>query len=292
MTSRHFRLLLVLSVSLTVFALLTPRALASTAGSRPASSPFAVGVADMNAHRWAAAEQQFRLAIARKDHLERAYAGLGTAAAWLKDNKTAFFAFKKAVALDAHDLEAQQGLAQSAIAIRDFYDAYHAYGQLVRAAPKNPYFLYETAYSALYAADSHAAVSYATRYIKLAPYDWRGYHLRFLAYGNLLMHKQQVQDASKVVQLRPHDPSAYSDLGIALANDQQYKKSIKVLTTAIKMDPKNAVYYMNRGISESLNGQENLALQDLKVARSLTHDAKVRKQIDALIHYLQRRAHG
>ena len=49
---------------------------------------------------------------------------------------------------------------------------------------------------------------------------------------------------------------------------------------------------MNRGISESLNGQEKLAIHDLTTARSLTHDAKLQKQIDATIHYLQRRAHG
>jgi Flp pilus assembly protein TadD len=267
-------------------------ALASPTGARPASSPFAAGVAAMNAHKWAEAEKQFRLAISRKDHLERAYAGLGTAATWLNDYRTAFFAFKKAVALDSHDLEAQQGLAQAATQIKDFYDAYHAYVEMVKAFPKNPYYVYQTAYSALYAADSHAAVSYATTYIKLAPTDWRGYHLRFLAYGNLLKHKEQVQDASKVVQLRPHDPTAYNDLGIALANDQQYKKSISVLTNAIRLDPKYALAYMNRGISESLNGQEKLAIQDLDVARSLTHDTKLQKQINALIHYLQRRAHG
>jgi hypothetical protein len=49
---------------------------------------------------------------------------------------------------------------------------------------------------------------------------------------------------------------------------------------------------MNRGISESLNGQQSLALKDLQTARSLTHDAKLRKQIDATIHYLQKRSHG
>ena len=91
---------------------------AALGAKKAAPSPYAAGVADMKARKWSQAEAQFRRAISRKDHLERAYAGLGTAAAWLGDYKTAVTAFKRAVALDANDGEAQARGIRSIRSIR------------------------------------------------------------------------------------------------------------------------------------------------------------------------------
>jgi Flp pilus assembly protein TadD len=219
--------------------------------------PYAAGLADLQARKYAAAETAFRQAIAKHDHVFASYVGLATAAS------------------DRHD----------------YGTAYQAYRHAALMQPKNGSLQYQTAFSALYAEDYHAAVQFATRYIALRPKDWRGYHLRFLAYGDLLDRKHQVTDAAQVAKLQPHSASALNDLGIALANDGKYARSEKELTAAIKLDPTNPIYYSNRGQAEYQEKKLQAALRDFEKARALTKDKLRRKQLDAAIAYLRKQIH-
>jgi tetratricopeptide (TPR) repeat protein len=161
--------------------------------------------------------------------------------------------------------------------------AFRAYESAVSHDPSNAAFLYYAAYSALYAQDFRGAVSYATRFIRVQPKNPAGYHLRFLAYGKLLDHKNQVKDARVEVQLQPRNPDSYNDLGIALTNDTKFAAAVKTFTQAVRLRPGYLAYYTNRAMAENLNGQPNAVLRDLYTARSLAKDALTRKQIDEAI---------
>lgn len=218
---------------------------------------YARGLAELHAGKYAAAQREFQAAIKAHDHVVQSYAGLGAAA----------------------------------IAQHNYGAGYKAYRQAANLDPKNPALQYRTAYAALYAEDYHAAVQYCTRYIQLAPHDWQGYHLRFLAYGDLLDRKRQIADAEQVVKLQPRSAAALNDLGIALANNRQYAKAVQVLTNAIKLNPRNPIFYSNRGQAEYQEKKLNAALADFQKARSLTKDPARRKQLDSVIAYLKKQTH-
>lgn len=222
-----------------------------------ASGAYARGLVDLRRQRYAAAEKEFKAAIAHRDHLVQAYAGLGTAA----------------------------------IGLRDFITALNAYRHGAALSPRDPNFQYRASYSALYADDFHAAVKYATAYIHLRPKDPAGYHLRFLSYGNLLQAKEQLQDAHTEVTLQPKNASAYDDLGIALANSHQYKQAERILTQAIKLQPKNGLFWSNRGQAEYQNRQLVAALHDFQRALVLTTDPTRRKLLVTAISFLKKKTH-
>jgi Flp pilus assembly protein TadD len=146
--------------------------------------------------------------------------------------------------------------------------------------PREPAVLYGAAYSALGSRSFHAAVQYATRFLRLQPKSYDGYHVRFLAYGNLLMPKQQVKDASMEVRLQPRNPDAYEDLGIAYVNNQKYAQARTVFTKAIKLHPGTFEYYSNRAAAEVYGKQPELAVKDLKKARSLAPNAATKQNLD------------
>jgi tetratricopeptide (TPR) repeat protein len=222
-----------------------------------APSNYEQGMALLKSRKYRQAETAFRQAINQKDHLVQSYAGLGYAATFLTDYPTAFVAYKK-----AHELQ-----------------------------PKNDDYTYKTAYTALYSGDYHAALTYIDIFIKAEPRNAAGWHLRFLADGQLLRPKDEARDAGKVVQLQPKYGPAYNDWGIALAQIKEYKQAIAAFNQALKLDPNNWLYYKNRGVTENLNHQPALALKDLKRARQLTTDPGMQKQLDTVIRLLERQLH-
>ena len=213
------------------------------------TQPFEEGKADLRARNYTAAAREFQLSIDRHLHVADSYAGLGTASLALQDFRAAFRAYRTAAAIQ----------------------------------PRNTFYLYYTSFAALYARDFQTSVAYATRFIHLEPKNASGYHLRFLGFGQLLMHKKQVIDARMVVRLRPRDANSYNDLGIALANDGKPAQAATAFTHAIQLRPANLSYYMNRAQAENLNGQPNLVLRDLEKARSLARDPGTRRTIDEAI---------
>jgi tetratricopeptide (TPR) repeat protein len=213
------------------------------------ASPFVKGTKYLQAHNYAQAKEQFTLSIKRGQHVADSYADLGTLA--LEQLKYA--------------------------------DAYRAYRSAVKRNPKNPGYEYYAAYSSLYAGDYSSAVSYASRYIRLASKNPAGYHLRFLAYGKLLDAKEQLKDARTVVALAPKAAFAYVDLGAALANDKQPKAAIQAFSQAIRLQPRQGLYYIDRAQAENMTRQTALVLRDLETARSLATDPKTRRQIDQAI---------
>jgi len=224
-----------------------------SAAARPASH-FDLGVAYLRQKKYAAAEREFRRAIAAHDHTALAYADLAGAAWELGDFVTAFRSYKQAASME----------------------------------PRNAAFQYGTAFEALYAGDYHASITYATAFIKLQPRAYKGYHLRFLAESRLYEPKAEVADAAIEVRLEPNNPTAHNDYGIGLTNDKQYAKALVELTRAIKMDPKNFQFYVNRAQTEEQDKLFRPALQDLQTARALTHDPSIRRQLDAAIKFLQK----
>lgn len=214
--------------------------------------------------------------------------------AFLKAGKyaQAAAAFKQAISKHLNTFGSQVGLGTAEEGLHDYHAALSAYRKAVPLQPKNAFVQYRAAFSALYAGDFHAAVFYATNYISLRPKDVAGYHLRFVANGDLLLHKQQVVDATYEVNLEPHSARSYNDLGIALTNDRQYKKASVAFGKAIALQPNNAEYYMNRGVEENLSSKFSLALRDLERARALTRDPALRKRLDSAIAYLKHHPHG
>jgi superkiller protein 3 len=203
----------------------------------------------LKARSFTAAVAQFRLSIRRHQSVADSYANIGTASLDMGKDAAAYRAYKAAV---SHN-------------------------------PSNAAYLYYAAYSALYAQDFRGAVSYATRFIGVQAKNPAGYHLRFLAYGKLLEHKNQVTDARVEVQLQPRSPDSYNDLGIALTNDGKFAAAVKTFTRAIRLRPAYLSYYTNRAMAENLNRQPNDVLRDLYTARSLAKDSLTKKQIDEAI---------
>ncbi len=230
---------------------------ATSRQTRPPTSAYQQGVTALSAGHYSAAENDFRQAIARHDHV---------AQAWV-------------------------GIAAADFARREYSASYHAMLHAVQLRPRDPGIQYRTASSALYSDDFHAAVKYATNYIALEPRDPRGFQLRFNAYGNLLDRKHQLQDARSVVKLQPHNANAYNDLGIALANNKEFSASEVALTRAIALQPSNPEFYSNRAQPEYQQKQYNKALADLEKALSLTKDRSRRGQLTAAIAYLRKQIH-
>jgi tetratricopeptide (TPR) repeat protein len=219
-------------------------------------NPYSRGRSLVKAGQYKAAEAEFNLAVSHRDHLAAAYAGIGIAA----------------------------------IHLADFTRAYHAYQKAVALQPRNPTFLYGAAYAALYARSFHSAISYASNFISVRPKSASGYHMRFLANGQLLRHHQQVLDARKEVQLQPHSAVAYNDLGIALLNDHQYAASIATFSRAIRLDKSYYSYYSNRAIAEAYAKHTSDAIRDLKTAKTLVKDPSIRAKLNLDIKTLQKQA--
>lgn len=236
-----------------------PHATSST-GSNPvvdSKNPYAAGIAALPASRYDAALADFRAAIARHSHIAASHAGIGSAD----------------------------------VGKKDFAAAAKAYGHAAALDPRTPVYLYRAAYASLYSGDFHATVTYASQYVKRVPRDPAGYHLRFLAYGNLFNRKKQIADARVVARLQPRKPSAFNDLGIALANDGKPKQAIKAFDRAIALKPNIGSYYQNRGVAENLIGKRPAALTDLEKARSLTTDKLTKANLDRAIAYLKKQLH-
>lgn len=223
----------------------------------PAAGPYARGVDALRKGRYADAAKAFTAAIEQHDNVAAAYAGLG----------------------------------EAELAQRHYPAALRAYKATVARMPHNSLYQYRAAYAALYANDFHAAVQYASNYIRLRPRDPSGYRLRFLAYGGLRDRKNQARDAKVVARMQPHNASAQNDLGIALANNQQYGDAERAFTAAISLDRNNGLYYKNRGVTESLDKKYALAIQDLKKARSLIKEPTTRKNLDIVIASLEKQLH-
>jgi len=198
--------------------------------------------------------------------------------------------FRKSISQGADVPASYHGLARAAEGRRDYATAYRAEKKAQHMQPTNVVYTYGAAYAALYAKDYHGSVAYASQYIKMRPKNPNGYHLRFLAFGGLLMHKQQVADAAMVVNLQP-TASAWNDLGIAFSNDSRLPRAIAAFTKAIQLKPKVAAFYMNRAIVENLDKRPDLALRDLTTARTFARDARTRKTIDVAIKNLKTRSH-
>jgi Tfp pilus assembly protein PilF len=250
-------LLAACALSLTVAHAAPIHSSSAAAVFRASSGPYQRALDDLHAGRYAQAEQGFRDAIKKHDHVFLAYAGLGAAA----------------------------------YAVHDYVTAFHAYQHAAALQPKNPLVEYRTAYCALYSNDYHSAVTYASNYIKLEPKDPSGYRLRFLAYGSLLDRKHQLQDARAEVKFAPRSADAHNDLGIALSNNREYAQAISEFNTAIRLAPSDPDYYQNRGQAEYQDKKLAAALADFERARALTKDPLKRKQLDTVIAYLKKQLH-
>lgn len=234
-----------------------PTRTASVAQARPAAhtgNSFADGQTDLKNGNYRAATTAFRAAIKTKQHVAAAYAGLGTAYVRLINYPVAYQAFRNASTLD----------------------------------PRNPAYLYNAAYTALYSQNYHVAITYATRFIHLRPTAPSGYHVRFLAYGSLLEPKKQIGDALTIIRLAPRQPDAYNDLGIAYANSRKYSDSIKAFTEAIKLDPTNLNYYTNRAIAENTANDPNAAIADFEKAKTLTSNKATLVRLNGAIAALKK----
>ena len=235
----------------------TVHATSSQLAANGPASAYAQGQTLLKAHQFRRAQLAFQQAIARKDHVALAYAGLGTADIDLGDYKGGFKAYQSAVKL----------------------------------MPANAAMNYYAGFAALYARAYTWAVTYATRSIQLHPGYYPSYHLRFLAYGRLENKKHQVSDAKMEVKLLPNNPDTWNDYGIALGNDGQLPQSISAFGKAIKLRPTYWAYYKHRAIIEIYNKQQARALQDFQKAGALAPDAADKKLMADTAAKLKKRMH-
>lgn len=220
-------------------------------------SAYATGEALLKTHRYSQAQVAFRRAIAQKDHLGLAYAGLGTA-----------------------DID-----------LGDSVGGFKAYRQAAELLPKNAAINFYAGYAALYARAYSWAVTFATRVIKLQPNNYPSYHLRFLAYGRLESKKHQVSDSHMEVKLLSNSSESWNDYGIALGNDGQLPQSIAAFGRAIKLKPSYWAYYKNRAIIEIYNKQQARALVDFEQAAALAPDVADKKLMTDTAAKLKKRMH-
>jgi tetratricopeptide (TPR) repeat protein len=113
--------------------------------------------------------------------------------------------------------------------------------------------------------DYNKAIELNTKYAE-------AYGNRGLAYGRLGNYNQAIQDLSRAIELNPKLIEAYLSRGdvydLALRN---YKKAMKDYNRAIEINPEYAEAYYSRGKSYSRHGNEERAIQDIKVAARLGH---------------------
>jgi len=216
-----------------------------------------MGQTSLRARQYRQARNEFQTAIRCHDRVTQAYANLGTA---------------------------NFDLGQYAA-------AYSAYRSAAMRAPHDPALTYVTAFAALYAGKWKDTVAYATATLKLQPKSDITYHLRFVAYGRLLQHKQQVRDASAEVKLKPYNADYWDDVGIALYNDSKLADSIGAFTHAIQLQPSHWNYYKNRAISEVYSKKSKIALRDLEKAYTLASSPGDKKQLSRAITKLKKSLH-
>jgi len=251
------RLVLLVGAASVAGSLATVHASPSRLAPNGPASAYAQGQTLLKTHQYRQAQVAFRQAIAQKDHVALAYAGLGTADIDLGDFKGGFLAYQAAAKL----------------------------------MPTSAAMNYYAAFAALYARAYTSAVTYATRSIQLYPGYYPSYHLRFLAYGRLQNKKHQVSDAKMEVKLVPNSPETWNDYGIALGNDGQLPQSISAFGKAIKLRPAYWAYYKNRAIIEIYNKQQSKALADFEKAGALAPDAADKKLMADTAAKLKKRMH-
>lgn len=195
--------------------------------------------------------------------------------------------FKRVITSGKNSTAGYAGLGAAAAGLKDYSTSYTAYKAALGGQPHNPTYLYGVALAALNSRDYKAAVKYATQFIALEPKDVAGYHLRMLAYGRLLLPKLQLSDANTINRLKPNDPEGVNDLGVALANNQKYRQSLAAFSQAIKLQPTNYAFYQNRALVEHLTKNKAGAVADVRKAVSLAPDPGTKKVLNDELHQLE-----
>lgn len=129
--------------------------------------------------------------------------------------------------------------------------------------------------------DWTSALFHATRYIKLAPNDPRGWLLRAKISNRLKNWSAAEADARKALELAPEDPAALLELGYALLRQGRATEALAHIQRALTLDGKNGLGHLYLAQTFEALGRKAEAIEAYRAAARL--DAALRPLVEAAL---------
>ncbi|HVY76286.1 MAG TPA: tetratricopeptide repeat protein [Puia sp.] len=123
-------------------------------------------------------------------------------------------------------------------------------------------------------------------YLKLIDAGKKGetlYNSLGFCYSKIGQFKKAFNNLSIALQMNPTHPYALNNMGYVKFAEGQYRKAIELIEKSLEIDPSNAYAYKNRALVFIKLGEKELALADLKAARSLGYQEEYGSEVDELI---------
>lgn len=117
--------------------------------------------------------------------------------------------------------------------------------------------------------DWTSALFHATRYLKLAPNDPKGWLLRARISNKLKNWAAAESDARRALELSPDDPAALLELGYALLQQGRAAEALTHIERALTLDPKNGLGYLYLGQTLEALGRKDEAVDAYRKAARL-----------------------
>jgi tetratricopeptide (TPR) repeat protein len=214
-----------------------------------------LGEAFRTSNRVPEAVDCYRKAIAMDARQVDALANLGVALTAQKKIADAERSLREAIALAPNHLPAMLALARL-LAETDRHDeALNAWERVVRLAPNNPVFQCCLGAAWISAGDPYRALVALRKAVELEPRHAEAHAKMALAYDKLNRGEDAIAAARQAVALAPDNWHAHHDLAVFLQKANQFEGAIAAFDEAIKLDPRNASIYGARAVSLKLAGR-------------------------------------
>lgn len=129
--------------------------------------------------------------------------------------------------------------------------------------------------------DWTSALFHATRYIKLAPDDPRGWLMRARISNRLKNWAAAEADARKALELAPDDPAALLELGYALLQQGRAAEALAHIQRALNLDGKNGLGHLYLAQTFEALGRKAEAIEAYRAAARL--DGALRPLVEAAL---------
>ncbi len=193
------------------------------------------GVALLATEQYAAAMEQFTLAVSHKDEFPLAYMARGIA-------------------------RRRQG--DEAGAIADFVLAINSYTQAIKLSPQDATLYNARSIAHRYRGDSTAVIADCNRAIEINPQYAIAYTKRGNARAELGDTAGAIDDYTRAIELNPQDTYGYIYRAYARSAQGDNEGVIADYTRAIELDPQYVDAYFHRGTARSVQGDNEGAIAD------------------------------
>jgi tetratricopeptide (TPR) repeat protein len=256
----------------------------------PAYTYLAAGRALASQDEWRLAAEAFYRASESRSDFSDAWAFLGEAcqhvSPGIENDQPCLSYLEEALRLDSDSIPANTFLAMYWQRQEQPELALEYLQQSLSLDPSNPAFPAEVGGLLAEMGDLPTAQAAYQQAIDLAPKDplyWR-LMAEYAIRNNVQIRELALPAAEQAVQLNDQDPQNLIVLGNAYYLLEEYDKAETYLQEALSLDPHFAPAHLHLGMNYLLQGDINLAAQELEQARALAPGSAIAEKVDRLLY--------